>query len=389
MNIILFDDPVAREYLKPLVLTRPVAELRCGMFTIAEKWSKYLDLPVSFLTENYLQKKYPCTYGEMNCYVSAHCLPHPALLEEIQGLEEGTALFAAGSLVAYKTSAALSFGFELPLAAVESSFAPSWIKALPHLFLLNGAQIKLDFALFSQGRKSAEIQDPFTAQYAREQIFVGEGVSVRAAILNAEGGPIILDDGAIIQEGAIIVGPAYIGKNSMVAFGAKIRNNTSLGPNCRVGGEVGNTIFHAYSNKAHDGFLGNSYVGAWCNLGANTNNSNLKNNYKSVGLHSYATGTLYDTGEIFCGTFLGDYTKAGISTMFNTGTVVGVSANVYGGGFQSKYVPSFSWGGAAEGYVKYMFSKAIEVIQATMARKEMILSEEEEDILRHIAQGEV
>lgn len=172
----------------------------------------------------------------------------------------------------------------------------------------------------------------------------------------------------------------------MVAFGAKIRSNTSLGSNCRVGGEVGNSIFQAYSNKAHDGFLGNSYIGAWCNLGANTNNSNLKNNYKEVLLHSYQSGKLEPSGQIFCGTFMGDYTKAGISTMFNTGTVVGISSNVFGAGFQSKYIPSFTWGGEAEGYTKYKLDKAIEVIQATMARKEETLDKEEERILAYLAE---
>lgn len=389
MKVILFDDPVHREFLKPLVLTRPVAELRCGIYTIAEKWSKYLGLPVSYLTEEYLQKKFPCHNGEINCYISAHCMPSPKLVDDILALEEGVGLYAEGSLVAYKTKEALSYGFKPTAETLESKVSTSWIKELPHLFLLNGAQIKSDYLLFTKGKKSAEILDPFTAQYAKDQIFVGQDVSVKAAILNAEGGPIILDEGAIVQEGAILVGPTYIGKNSMVAFGAKIRNNTSLGPNCRVGGEVGNSIFHAYSNKAHDGFLGNSYIGAWCNLGANTNNSNLKNNYKSVSIHTYATGALYDTKEIFCGTFLGDYTKVGISTMFNTGTVVGVSSNIYGAGFQSKYVPSFSWGGAAEGYESYTFSKAIEVIKSTMARKDLELSEEEENILAHISKGKV
>lgn len=389
MKIILFDEPVAREYLKPLVLTRPVAELRCGIFTIAEKWSRYLGLPVTYLTEAYLEKQYPCTYGEVNCYLSAHCLPTAEVVAEVQLLKNGEALYDADKLIGFKTDQVLRYGFDLALPRIESKGKPSWVKELPHLFLLNGAQIKADYPLFTKDRTSGEIDDPFTAQYEKSQIFVGEGVSVRAAILNAEGGPIVLDDGAIVQEGAILIGPVYVGKNSMVAFGAKIRNNTSLGPSCRVGGEVGNSIFHAYANKAHDGFLGNSYIGAWCNLGANTNNSNLKNNYKPVSLHSYSTAALYDTGEVFCGTFMGDFTKAGISTMFNTGTVVGVCANVFGAGFQKKYIPSFSWGGAAEGYETYTFSKAIEVIKATMGRKEMRLKEEEEDILRHISQEKV
>ena len=190
----------------------------------------------------------------------------------------------------------------------------------------------------------------------------------------------------MIQEGSLVIGPVAIGEQAMVAFGAKIRPNTTLGPSCRVGGEVGNTIFQGFSNKAHDGFLGNSYIGEWCNLGANTNNSNLKNDYKSVKLYDYQTQSLKDTGEIFCGTFMGDFSKAGISTMFNTGTVIGVCVNVFGSGFQEKYIQSFTWGGKMDGYENYRFDKAIEVINATLARKELQLTSSEYGILEFIAQ---
>jgi UDP-N-acetylglucosamine diphosphorylase/glucosamine-1-phosphate N-acetyltransferase len=173
----------------------------------------------------------------------------------------------------------------------------------------------------------------------------------------------------------------------MVAFGAKIRPNTTLGPTSRVGGDVGNSIFHGYSNKAHDGFLSNSYIGEWCNLGANTNNSNLKNDYKTVKLYNYNTHSLYDTNELYCGTFMGDYSKAGISTMFNTGTVVGVSCNIFGSDFQENFVDSFSWGGKTNGYQTYKFEKAIEVINATMARREKKLNTEEIEILSYISKN--
>ena len=389
MNFLLFDTPRYREYLKPLTLTRPVADLRCGILTLREKWTKRLQQNVSVLSETYLREKYPSHYGEENCYINASCLPDDSWVQRVLALKPEECLYAGDQLVAYRTAARLTYGFE-PAPDVDRSVYDGPITILgelPHLFLNNGTQIEADVSLLRNTIDFGGIEDPFTRIYAPEKVFVGKNVQVRAAIINAEAGPVFIDDHAIVQEGAIIIGPAAVGRHAMVAFGAKIRSNTTLGPYCRVGGEVGNSIFHAYSNKAHDGFLGNSYIGEWCNLGANTNNSNLKNNYKPVCLYSYATNDLYDTGEVFCGTFMGDFTKVGISTMFNTGTVVGVCANVYGSGFQEKYIPSFSWGGKAEGYQPYRFDKAIEVIQSTMSRRTMTLEKEDREILQYIAEN--
>lgn len=389
MNFILFDHTRHREFLKPITLTRPVAGIRCGILTIAEKWEKHLGVSVSSLSESYLSEKFTVKYTEDNLYINASYLPDINLVKTISELSDKQALYYKEELIAVRTSEKLAFGFDTDLDASKKEYANevTVVSELPHLFLNNGKQIEADFEILTKGKSSAEVTDKFTAVYNPERVFIGKNVSIRAAIINAEAGPVYIADDAIIQEGAILIGPVSIGSNAMVAFGAKIRSNTSLGPYCRVGGEVGNSIFHAYSNKAHDGFLGNSYVGEWCNLGANTNNSNLKNNYKSVSLYSYAAGGLYDTGEIFCGTFLGDYTKAGISTMFNTGTVVGVSSNVYGAGFQEKFVPSFSWGGKTEGYENYRFDKAIEVINATMARRSLQLEETDIIILKYISEN--
>lgn len=389
MNFILFDHIRHREFLKPITLTRPVAGIRCGILTIAEKWEKYLGVSVSYLSEGYLSEKFPVKYIEDNLYINASYLPDKNLVKTINELSDNQALYYKEELIAVRTSEKLAFGFDTGFDINKKEYANevTIVSELPHLFLNNGKQIEADFEILTKDKTSAEITDKFTAVYNPERVFIGKNVIIRAAIINAEAGPVYIADEAIIQEGAILIGPVSIGGNAMVAFGAKIRSNTSLGPYCRVGGEVGNSIFHAYSNKAHDGFLGNSYVGEWCNLGANTNNSNLKNNYKSVSLYSYAAGGLYDTGEIFCGTFLGDYTKAGISTMFNTGTMVGVSSNVYGAGFQEKFVPSFSWGGKTEGYENYRFDKAIEVINATMARRSLQLEETDIKILKYISEN--
>lgn len=387
MNIILFDNPVFREKLKPLTLTRPVGNLRVGIHTINKKWEAYLPIAnVSYLTEAYLDHKYVADYHETNIYIDASYLPDEAFVGIIEKVSINEGLYYQNSLIAFKTSHKLNFGFEyLPEKCAEYKDNIDVINSLPSLFLNNAHQIKLDFEKIVKGRKSAEITDPFTAVYSPENIFIEEGVSIKAAILNAENGPIYIGKNSIIQEGSLLIGPVAIGENSMVAFGAKIRPNTTLGPVCRVGGEVGNSIFHAFTNKAHDGFLGNSYIGEWCNLGANTNNSNLKNDYKSVKLYDYSVDDLVDSGEIFCGTFMGDYSKAGISTMFNTGTVVGVSVNVYGAGFQEKFIDSFTWGGKTEGYVKYRFEKALEVINDTMSRRNLHLTDEDERILKHIS----
>ncbi len=386
MNFIFFDDPVFRNQLKPLTLTRPVSEIRIGIQTISEKWINLHRGHFSYLTESYLSGKYPAAYAEANLYINASLLYDQSLENALRALGPEQMLVSKEAVLAARTTADLSYDFGLPpLKAVSYEGTPVLITRLPDLFLKNAGQIQEDFKRITAGRSSAAVTDPFTRVYSPGNIFLEEGVSLKAAILNAENGPIYIGKNAVIQEGSLIIGPAAIGEESMVAFGARIRPNTTLGPVCRVGGEVGNSIFFGYSNKAHDGFLGNSVIGEWCNLGANTNNSNLKNDYGIVKLYDYQTSSLEPSGEVFCGTFMGDYTKAGISTMFNTGTVVGVASNVFGGDFQAKFIPSFTWGGELKGYEDYRFDKAIEVINATMGRRGMKLSEQDETILKYIA----
>ena len=258
------------------------------------------------------------------------------------------------------------------------------IQNLWDIFVENGTQIVSDYELLTANQTTQPLTDPHTRCYAPENIFIEKGVTIRAAILNAEDGPIYLGRNATISEGAIIQGPFALGEGAVIGQGAKIRPNTTVGPYCKVGGEVNNSVFFGYSNKGHDGYLGNSVIGEWCNLGANTNNSNLKNDFTNVKLYNYATQNLEDTGRIFCGLFMGDYTKAGISTMFNTGTVVGVNVNVFGAGFQPKHIPSFSWGGAAEGFAPYRFDKALTVIKETMRRREFAFDDKREAILQSI-----
>jgi UDP-N-acetylglucosamine diphosphorylase/glucosamine-1-phosphate N-acetyltransferase len=389
MNIILFDFPKYRNQLKPVTLTRPIGKIRIGILTIDEKWQNYINSETSFLTEPYLSHKYSPKFQEENIYINASFLPNRAFLKAIMTLQNNESIWNNDDLVAVKSNKQLSYDFSFnDFSQTQFSSAIHSITELPHLFLNNGNQIESDYELITNSRKSSELKDKFSAVYSPENIFIEEGANIKASTLNAENGPIYIGKNATIQEGSIVIGPVAICNDSMVAFGAKIRPNTTLGPFSRVGGEVGNTIFQSYSNKAHDGYLGSSYIGEWCNLGANTNNSNLKNDYKNVKLHNYNTNTQYDTKEIFCGTFMGDYTKTGISTMFNTGTVVGVCSNVFGPGFQDKFIPSFTWGGKSEGTEKYRFLKALEVIQATLERKEMVLPEEDLRILEFISQNQ-
>ena len=376
MNLILFDDPAVRPHLLPLTFTRPVADLRVGILTIAEKWQRQLtpgdtETRVSFLTEPYLQTKFPAGFSADNLYINGAVCPTDALVKAVQELEIGESLAADNVLIGYRSVETFGTAPELLTGKIRTSFHQpiTVIRHLWDIFAENPAQIRADFALLTAGRTSAPITDPHTRCYAPEQIFLEPGATTRAAVLNAESGPIYLGSTAKVAEGAIIVGPFALGDGAEIAFGGKIRGGTTIGPGCKVGGEVNNAVIWGNSNKGHDGYLGNAVIGEWCNLGANVNNSNLKNDYSTVKLHSYATGQSEDTGRQFCGLVMGDYTKAGISTMFNTGTVVGVSCNVFGGGFQPKHIPSFSWGGSAEGFMPYRFDKAVQVIRETLARR--------------------
>ncbi|MFY7911391.1 MAG: putative sugar nucleotidyl transferase [Emticicia sp.] len=384
MAYILFDDELIRNQLKPFTFTRPVADIRCGILTIRDKWAFRLKTKVTCLSKRYLEEI--TAESSINTYINGAVCPDEFLISEINKLEIGECLVDSNhNVLAIRTTEKLSFPINFQ-AFQQKRFdgEVSIITQLPQIFLKNGDQIKVDFKLITDGRNSQEITDPFTRVYGAENIFVEEGASIKSVILNAEQGPIYIGKNASIQEGSIVIGPVSIDEGSVVVWGSKIRPNTTLGPYSKAGGEVGSSVIFGYSNKAHDGFLGASVIGEWCNLGANCNNSNLKNDYSEVKLYNYATDKLEKTGELFCGLFMGDYTKAGISTMFNTGTVVGVCSNVFGAGFQDKHIPSFMWGGADTEYVDYRFDKALEVIRATMARRNKELTDKDIAILKHV-----
>ena len=386
-SLILFDDPVNRTALLPFTFTRPVAGIRIGIQTLAEKWADVMGQNGSFLTLTYLQAKFPQVAGADNWYINGAVCPTDALREAITSLAFGAGLITPDGLVlAVRTETTLRHS---PTVTDEYDFQIfseplTILYNLWDIFEQNGHQIRADFARITAGRTSQPITDPFTHCYAPDNIFVEEGATIRASVLNAENGPIYIGRDATINENSVIIGPFSMGLGATVNWGSKIRAHTTIGPYCKVGGEVGNSIFFGYSGKSHDGFLGNSVIGEWCNIGAGTNNSNLKNDYSNVKLHSYATGRLEDTGRIFCGLMMGDFTKVGINTMFNTGTVVGVSANIFGAGYQPKHVPSFSWGGSDTRFAPYRIEKAVQVAREAFMRRNKAFDNVEEGILRAI-----
>lgn len=385
-NLILFDDPAIRVQLLPFTFTRPVARVRVGILTIAEKWAIRLQIKPSYLTESYLQTKFPHYAGTDNLYVNGAVCPTASLVSAINELPMGASLTRAdGLLIAHRTNQTLT---QIPVVnPVNTQIFNESLTAIEQIWeimLANGAQIRADFTLITDGRISQPISDPYTYGYGSENIFLEEGATVRASILNAENGPIYIGRNAQINEGSVIIGPFALGTESVVQWGSRMRQNTSIGPFCKIGGEVGGSVLFGYSAKQHDGYLGNSVIGEWCNFGANTNTSNLKNDYTNVKLHSYATNQLEDSGQQFAGLFMGDFTRVGISTMFNTGTVVGVNVNVFGAGFQPKHIPSFSWGGADTNFTPYRIEKALQVAREAYSRRGKVFDEVEETILRKL-----
>lgn len=379
MNIILFDEPAIRIQLLPFTYTRPAAKIRIGILTIAEKWEKWMDGTTSYLTEDYLSYRFPASKTNDNLLINGALCPDKNLTNTIRNLPINSCLCKNGIRLALRTANADLKGFD-QANRMEYNGDITLIDQVWKIFQFNAAQLRIDYTLITEGRKSSEIQDGHTIVYGRENVFVEEGVSIRAAVLNAGDGPIYLGKNSIVQEGALIKGPFALCEGSHVNMGAKIRGDSTVGPFSKVGGEVSNSVIFGYSNKAHDGFIGNTVIGEWCNLGADTNTSNLKNNYENVKIWSYSKGGFVDTGLQFCGLLMGDHSKCGINTMFNTGTVVGVAANIFGDGFPRTFIPSFAWGGAS-GFTTFQLNKAFETAQKAMARRNVMLDENERKIL--------
>ena len=386
-NIILFDDE-SREQMLPLSYTRPVAEIRTGIFTIRERWERLLKGKASYITSEYLADRYPMHIEDDNIVINGALMPNDRLVRLMEQMEPNEALMDQGNLIAARLN---SKQFEHLLheesieeiSGIELVDTPFIHLAYPwDLFLFLRATIEYDFDLITHGRTSQSI--PSNNQViSPDAIFLEEGAHVTCSILNAQSGPIYIGKNAQVMEGSVIRGPVTIGEGSIVKMGSKIYGPTAIGPDCRVGGELKEVVMLGHSNKAHDGFLGNSIIGEWCNLGAGTTVSNLKNNYSNVRMWDHTTQSMRDTGLQFLGMVMGDHSKAGIQSMFNTGTMVGVACNIFGEGFPPKFIPSFSWGGAS-GLVPHRMEEAMETATRVMARRDITFGETDEKIFRNV-----
>lgn len=385
MNYILFDSSF-RNNLLPLTFTRPVADLRIGILTIREKWELLLQEKTSTLTEPYLALKYPLVKAETNILINGSICPNEALLAEVKKLKSGETLVQGDSIIAMclEADSLDSFGGEAAddISTITTDIDFIKVENTWELFQFNDRAIREDFELLTKGRKSQPLSKT-NRVVNPENIFVEEGAVVEFAILNASTGPIYIGKEAEIMEGSKVRGPLALCDHSVLKMDAKIYGATTIGPYSKVGGEINNSIILGYSNKAHDGFLGHSVLGEWCNLGADTNTSNLKNTYEDVKLWSYAEDAFVATGLQFCGLIMGDHSKSGINTMFNTGTVVGVNSNIYGAGFQRNFVPSFSWGGT-HGFADFDLNKAIKIATAVYKRRGIAFDQVEMAILKEI-----
>lgn len=381
MNYILFDGPV-RNALLPFTFTRPVCDIRIGILTIREKWEKYLGSTTTTLTEEYLSEKFPMVEMEANVMLNGAYLPNAVLVEMVRNLEPNQAIMRGEDVIAFYTHDSQE---EVDFDTYEILEFDDECLKIEHtwdIFAKNDAALREDFELLTADRHSQPIPKSVNV-IAPEHIFIEEGAQLEFVTLNASTGPIYIGKNAEIMEGSVIRGPFALCEEAQVKLATKIYGATTVGPHCRVGGEVNNSVLFAYSNKGHDGFLGNSVLGEWCNIGADSNNSNLKNNYEEVRLWSYETESFARTGLQFCGLMMGDHSKCGINTMFNTGTVVGVSSNIFGSGFPRNFVPSFSWGGAS-GMTTYLTNKAFQTAKIVMARRHVEFDEVEARILEHV-----
>tara|TARA_A100001015_G_C15002396_1_gene719102 strand:- start:15 stop:1190 length:1176 start_codon:yes stop_codon:yes gene_type:complete len=382
MRYLLFDDE-NRANLLPLAYTRPVAEFRIGILTIAEKWSRRMPNEAVFsgyVTETYLQGKYPSDINEEQLWINASVCPNDALIKDVLSLEMNEGLFDEQEhIIAFRSG---NFKDSVVCQKSYTDVAFTRVQNLWDIFSKNAIELEADFELITRGRTSQKANATNNI-LGEENLFIEEGAVLNCAIINASNGPVYIGKDAEVMEGSIIRGPFALCESSQTKLGAKIYGPTTVGPYSKVGGELNNVVIFGYSNKGHDGFLGNSVLGEWCNIGADSNNSNLKNNYAEVRLWNYATSRFAHTGLQFCGLIMADHSKCGINTMFNTGTVVGVSANIFGAGFPRNFIPSFSWGGP-QGQSTFMIPKAFEVSEKVMARRNIVFDENDREILTKV-----
>jgi UDP-N-acetylglucosamine diphosphorylase/glucosamine-1-phosphate N-acetyltransferase len=381
MNFILADFN-KHQSLLPFTYTRPTCEVRCGILTMRERWERQLDVKVSYLTQDYLQTKYQLVESDDNFVIDGAIFATAALCSAIKDLKPQQKLVANDTLIAYRVN-----DLQTPLKDLKqvNFVEEEQVESIDYtwdIFSKNGKALEADFDLITAGRKSQPIPDGVRYLH-KDRIFIEQGATIHFSILNASTGCIYIGKDAEVMEGSIIRGAFALCDHAATKLGTKVYGPTTVGPHSKIGGEVNNSVIFGFSNKGHDGFLGNSVLGEWCNLGADTNTSNLKNNYAAVKLWNYETNRFANTGLQFCGLMMGDHSKCGINTMFNTGTVVGVSANIYGAGYPRNFIPSFNWGGP-QGNMTYKPVKAYEVAQIVMKRRGIKLEQVDIDILDHV-----
>lgn len=384
-NIVLFDDEQCWKQLLPLTYTRPVSKIRIGICTIDEKWKLYFpDSVVSYFTQAYLNELFPMHANADTFFVLSSALPDKSFVETIKQLNSNESIYSDDKFIAYRGSIE-GFKNKSNTKRIQLNVKPEEIKSVTDIFRNNSEAIIHDFNLLTHNRNSECLSDSVTVIGDKDLVFLEKGAIAEACIINTKGGPVYLGKNSEVMEGSVVRGPFALCEHSSLKLCAKVYGPTTIGPYCKVGGEVNNAVIFGYSNKAHDGFLGNSVIGEWCNLGADTNNSNLKNNYSNVKLFNYAENKQVDSGLQFCGLIMGDYSKSGINTMFNTGTVVGVAANIFGGGFPATHIPSFSWGGAeAEGFETYKTQKLFETSEKVFERRGLVFGEKEKKMLASV-----
>ncbi len=388
MTIHLFDD-YSWEDLLPLSYTRPMSELRCGIFTAKERAEKLFGAsPIKYITQDYLTELFPSGTDADNIYLNGKWIICAVLAKQLSELEPENGLRKGDDILAVRSADGLNSYAEITAKQDDIQWTElEEEQLLIHhpwdIFGMNGAAIDSDWSWLTAGKQSEKLSSTNTLIGSEADLFIEAGAKIEASILNTEKGKIYIGAEAVVMENSTLRGPISLSPNAVVKMAAKIYGPTTIGPYCKVGGELSNVVFTGYSNKGHDGFLGNSVIGEWCNFGADSNNSNLKNNYDEVKLWSEREGRFVKTGLQFCGLIMGDHSKCGINTMFNTGTAVGVSCNIFGSGFPRNFVPSFSWGGA-QGFSEYKEDKAVKTMAIVMKRRGIITDDAYKRMINHI-----
>ncbi|MBO4541715.1 MAG: GlmU family protein [Bacteroidales bacterium] len=382
--MVLFDNQ-HRSDLLPLTFTRPQADIRVGIMTIREKWEKHLHAVTSTYTQNYLSAKFPMEIGSDYLFINASICPTDDLVEKILQLQMGQSLVKEEEKIAHRLPSLPSSLDEYEGEKVSYQGEYTAIYHLWDIFTCNESELRADFDILTKGRISQPLSDS-NRVFCPENVFVEEGAVIECAVINAKDAKVYIGKDAEVMENSVIRGSVALLEHAQIKVGAKIYGATTIGPYSKVGGELSNVVIFGYSNKAHDGFMGNSVLGEWCNIGADTNTSNLKNNYEVVKLWNYTSQTFLRTGLQFCGLIMGDHSKCGINVMFNTGTVVGVSANIFGSGYQPNFFPSFHWGGGNVPVSDYKLDVAKKVADRVFKRRNKVFDEVESQILDSVYQ---